>query len=216
MAGLPVAVMVLLAGGACAAPATRVADAPDRPPQTRSVEQRPQGESTGLPEPGHGTLRQDQFTIELQSDALLLKVTPLQEEVIRLAAPDTYTRLHALVESRRAQAQQRTMREDPAFFLVSVFSYEPNVTYQPDDVRITHQGRLLRPALILPLTPGWGRQQLAQQESQSALYVYDRPIDLQQPLTVQYEFRRSEAWHQTIIPRLDEERGKVRARIGGW
>ena len=42
-----------------------------------------------LVQPGLGTLKQDEFTLGIRVGALLVKVTPLNERVIRLAAPDT-------------------------------------------------------------------------------------------------------------------------------
>ncbi|HEX7052110.1 MAG TPA: hypothetical protein VF188_18015 [Longimicrobiales bacterium] len=167
--------------------------------------------SAALPPPGHGTLRQDDFTIALRAGALQVKVTPLAEEVIRLAAPDTYTRLHALAESRRTDAAR--VAGAPALFLVSFFSYQPATRFTPEDVQLVHQGRLLHPAAILPLTPGWGAQRLRQQETQSAVYVFDAILDFDLPLDLRYGVAESDAW-TSIIPRLELERAKVRARAG--
>src|SRR4051794_4908289 len=46
---------------------------------------------------GFGSMKQDEVTLAIRTGALLVKVTPLQENIIRLLAPDTYRRLHALV-----------------------------------------------------------------------------------------------------------------------
>ena len=158
---------------------------------------------------GYGTLRQDEFTVVLRSGSLLVKVTPLAEAVIRLAAPDTYERLHALAESRRPAAGSGPVE----LFLVSFFSYQPDVPFQPEDLQLLHQGRLLRAESVIPLTPGWGRQRLAQQETQSAVYVFSAGIDYELPLVVRYGFEQSDEWAR-IIQRLEVERAKVRARAG--
>lgn len=161
--------------------------------------------------PGHGTLRQDDFTVTLRADALLIKVTPLTEEVIRLAAPDTYGRLHALAESRREEAASAAGTDSPELFLVSFFSYQPDVPFQPEDLQLVHQGRLLQARTILPLAPGWGRQRLQQQETQAAVYAFDGRIDFLQPIAVRYGLQENMGWAQ-IIPRLEVERAKVRSR----
>ena len=162
--------------------------------------------------PGLGTLRQDEFTIQLRSDQLLIKVTPLAETVIRTAAPDTYDRLHRLAESRRAEAA-KTASPTPnlELFLVSFFSYQPNTAYQPENLQLTHQGRQLQAGAILPLTPGWGRQQLQQQETQSAIYAFALNIDYELPITVRYLLEQPDDWTR-LIPKLDTERAKIRAR----
>ena len=160
---------------------------------------------------GYGTLREDEVTVSLRSGPLLIRVTPLAEAVIRLLAPDTYDRLHALAESRRAEATQGAF-VSPDLFLVSFFSYEQDVAFQPEDLQLTHQGRLMRAFRMLPVTSGFGRQRLAQQENQTAIYVFDERIDYEQPIVVRYELIESDEWTR-IIPRLEEERAKVRARV---
>lgn len=169
--------------------------------------------SADLPPAGYGTLRQEEFTVSLRHGALLIKVTPLVESVIRLAAPDTYGRLHALAASRRGAIARDAGLSRIAPFLVSFFSYEPDVTFQPADIQLEHQGRLLRPLAIQPITPGWGRQRLRQQETQSAVYAFDPSVDLSLELAVRYGFERSDAWNR-IIPRLESERTRVFSQVG--
>jgi hypothetical protein len=160
---------------------------------------------------GYGTLRQDDFTVSFRSGPLLLKVTPLNEAIIRLAAPDTYERLHALAESRRLEAARASGRERPELMLVSLFSYEPAVTFEPSDLQVSQRGRVLRPAAILPVTSGWGRQRLEQQETQLAIYAFEPDIELRQTFAVHYGTERSEAWSR-IVMRLDQERQRVLGR----
>ena len=160
---------------------------------------------------GLGTLKQDEFTMGLRSENLLVKVTPLHESVIRLAAPDTYNRLHSLRGSRAEEARARTNSETPEFFLVSFFSYQPDVTFQPEDLQIEHQGRLMRAATILPLTPTWGKGRLNQQEVATAVYVFEDAFNYELPIVVRYGMSDNGDW-QRIIPRLQVERGKVSGR----
>ena len=161
------------AGGAVAAPA---------PSSTAN----PQQQKALIPA-GYGTLKQDEFTVALRSGPLQVKVTPLAETVIRTAAPDTYDRLHRLALSRNAEALRAAGATSTIeLFLVSFFSYEPNATFQPENVQVTHQGRQMRAVTIMPLTPCWGRLQLQQQEQQSAIYVFTSPIDYELPMSVRY------------------------------
>lgn len=160
---------------------------------------------------GFGTLRQEEVTVSIRSDALLVKATPLDEAVIRLLAPDTYDRLSTLRRSRSEDAS-RTMMREPELFLVSFFSYQPDTSFQPEDLQIVYQSRLLRPAAIVPLTTNWGRQRLDQQETQAAIYAFDADIDFEQVLTVRYGTEESEEWRQ-IRTRLENERGQIRSRI---
>jgi hypothetical protein len=160
---------------------------------------------------GLGTLKQDQFTVGLSSGSLLVKVTPLDEAIIRLAAPDTYNRLRSLRASREKDAVARSASENAELFMISFFSYQPDVAFQPEDVQIEHQGRVLRAAAILPLTPNWGKGQLSQQEIATAIYVFADAIDFDLPFVVRYGMDENNDW-QSIIPRLQIERGKVTGR----
>lgn len=162
---------------------------------------------------GYGSLRQDDITVSLRSGALLVKITPMDESTIRLLAPDTYSRLHALRESRRAEVERRMSRE-AELFLVSFFSYQPDQVYQPEDVQLVYQSRLLRPSAIMPVTGGWGRQRLGQQETQTAIYAFEGAIDFDQSFTVRYDQVESADW-QRIVPLLETERGRVLTRSGG-
>ena len=162
---------------------------------------------------GHGTLHQDEITVQLRRAELLVKVTPLDEATIRLLAPDTYNRLHAIAESRAAEAREGAFGE-PELFLVSFFSYQPDVAFTPEDVQISQQGQLERAHRIVPLSNGWGKQRLAQQETQTAVYAFDIELDYDQPMGVRYGLQASEEWGR-IVSLLQEERAKVRARASG-
>ncbi|MBI4512638.1 MAG: hypothetical protein HY702_00870 [Gemmatimonadetes bacterium] len=165
---------------------------------------------------GYGTLRQDAFTVALRDDELQVKVTPLVEEAIRLAAPDTYQRLRDIRDTNRARLMEAAMRagirEEPLFFLVSFFTFALQSEYTPTDLQIVSQGRLYRGIDYVPLTPGFGSQLLRQEETQIAVYAFDPAIDLDIPLTVQYGVVRSEAW-SAIIAVLEAERGRVLSRV---
>jgi hypothetical protein len=174
------------------------------------------GDPDDLVPSGFGSLRQDDFSVLVSDATLQVKVTPLAEEVIRLAAPDTYERLNALARSRSEAALGLVDGGESAeLFLVSFFSRTPNVEYHPDDLQVTHRGRTVRPAGILPLTAGWGRHLLQPQQTQSAIYVFESPFDYALPITVRYGIRQSDEWHREVVPRLDDERTRVRSRAQG-
>src|SRR5689334_18606359 len=100
--------------------------------------------------PGNGSLLQDDITLGLRTDQLQIKVTPLEEWVLRLTAPDTYARLSALAAVHRVEVARRTDTESPALFLVSIFGRTQGATFVPEDFQILHRGRRLRPLLIRP------------------------------------------------------------------
>ena len=201
------ALLVLLGGcgGAAVGAGTGQPVAPNGRPADR-------GGTAGLVPPGYGTLTQDEFTLELESGALQIKVTPLAESVIRLAAPDTYQRLAGLSTSASASLRSRA-RGEGSLFLVTIFSRAPTITYEPENLHIVNGGLRYRPTAIEAITPGWGGQRLRQEEPQIAVYAFDPSIDLEIALTVEYEGARDTSW-EGILNRLELERARVRARIG--
>jgi hypothetical protein len=206
---MPRRLIALLLLGACA-PATAVPAATEAgaTPSTEEVREQADPIPAGL-----GSLHQDQFSLSLREGDLLLKITPLEESVIRLAAPDTYDRLRTMAGSRLEQAREEAYSDEPELVLVSFFSYSPDVDYRPDDIVVVQHGRQMRPVAVLPVTSGWGRSRLQQREIQNAIYVFDQDIDYAQPLTVRYGHLETPNWLQ-VIPTLDRERARVRARTG--
>jgi hypothetical protein len=187
---------------------------------TRMISEPPPGE--GAPEAqsllvpaGYGTLRQDEISLRLQSGALLIKVTPLEEGIIRLTAPDTYERLRGLAETHGPRATGGALPSLSSLFLVSLFSYQPDVTYEPEDLLLVNRGLRLRPQGIAPITPSWGTQRLGQQETRMAIYAFEGGIEWEADLVAEYQQLRNETWRDQILPLLQAERAKVRARAGG-
>ena len=197
------AMLSILTAVACAGGAAP----PSQPPLTAPNDTVRATHQSDLVPARHGTLRQDEVTLSIRSGPLLVKVTPLDEIVIRLLAPDTYDRLHALAQSQRTA----NAAVDRALFLVSFFSYEPNVTFTPEDLQIVHQGRILRAAAVQPVTSGFGRQQLQQQETQSAVYAFEDAFNYDLPIVVRYRLDEAGDW-LAIQQRLERERSRVRAR----
>jgi len=165
--------------------------------------------------PGFGTLLQDQISLRLQSGALLIKVTPLEEGIIRLTAPDTYERLRGLAEIHGPRATRTGPASQSSLFLVSLFSYEPDVTYEPEDLLLVNRGLRLRPEGIAPISPSWGTQRLGQQETRMAVYAFSGDVEWEADLVAEYQELRNEIWRDQVVPLLEAERAKVRARSGG-
>lgn len=171
-------------------------------------------EDQGLPPAGYGTLRQEDVSLRLRAPSLQIQIVPLHEGVIRLLATDTYTSLHRLVESRRAEIDDAASRwgtQAPRVFLVTFFGLEPGARFSPDDLVIGSQSRLFRPLAIIPLSPLWNNHQLNQRETARALYVFDEGIRLLDPFTVEYATARTTAWEQ-VLRILEGERASVLAR----
>ena len=164
--------------------------------------------------PGYGTLRQDEIAIRIEMQGLIVRAIPLDENLIRLLTPDSSRALRELQESNKqsiAAVSRRTGGRGPDLWYVSFYGVQPDVHFSPMELVITSSGRDFRALEVMALSSGFGEQRLRQRETQSALYLYDGEIDLDQPLTVTFQNVRSDAWEQ-ILTRVERERALVRAR----
>lgn len=163
---------------------------------------------TLLPPPGFGTLRQEEVSMALTSGDLQIMVTPLAEEVTRVTAPDTEQRLESMA------AAHRSVGGSGSLFLVSFYSEQPNVRFLPEEVQLVSRGLRLRPATISPVTPAWGQRRLQQRGTEMAVYSFLGEVDLDTEVVLMYGLEQTRAW-STILPRIQAERVRARARAGG-
>jgi hypothetical protein len=163
---------------------------------------------------GYGTLRQDDIAIRMELPGLIVRAIPLDENLIRLLTPDSYRALRELQESNKqaiAAVTRRTGGRAPDLWYVSFYGVQPDVHFSPMELVITSSGRDFRPLEVVPLSSGFGEQRLKQREAQSAIYLFDEAIDLDQPLSVSFQNLRDDSWEQ-VLTRIERERALVRAR----
>jgi hypothetical protein len=181
---------------AALAPASLGAQAPDLPPA------------------GLGTLRQDAVAVRLVTANLAVRALPLDERVIRLLSPDTYSALHQLYQSRAADcaaALRAAGRDSALAVMVTFFALQPQVNFYPDQLYLSSQNNFFRPIGIVPLTPRWGEYRIDQRQQASAIYLFDASIPVLQPFTLYYGDASSDAW-ETSVNLLSGERARVLAR----
>lgn len=201
---------VLLLAGACA-PAAGGTEAGAAPGS--ATERLPPEERLLVP-PGFGSLRQEEITLTLRDGDVQVKVTPLEEWMIRLTAPDTYGRLSGLARSHAAALDAEVGREGPTLFLVSFYSDREGAAFHPEDLHLENLGRRFAPRTIRPMTGGWGTQRLHGRRAESAVYAFDPGLDFDLDLVAAYRGVRNTGWARILRDLLDEQ-ARARARAGG-
>ena len=165
--------------------------------------------------PGFGSLRQDEVTVLLEPRDLLVRVMPLDEEIIRLLSPDSYRSLRDIVQSQRSALERlasvHQLRARSPWYL-SLHGLSAEVRFNPRDLSITSAGREFRPLELIPLSAGFGEHRLLARQTQTALVLFEDGIDLTQPLTVSFGTARNTSSWGSIIRVLERERAAVRAR----
>jgi len=175
-----------------------------------------ESDTTGrmLVPPGYGSLHQDDIALHLDGGGVLVRAVPLNETLIRLLTPDSYRALHDLRASNRAAIAATVRRyamRRASPWLVSFYGVQPDARFTAGDLIISSSGRDFRAYDIIPLTVGFGEGQLAQRATQSAIYVFDGDVDVEQPLSATYEGVTDNSWEATL-QRIERERALVRAR----
>jgi len=163
---------------------------------------------------GYGTLRRDDIVARFSTGTLEIQVLPLDEQVIRLLAPDTYRSLAQLVRSRAADlaaAAARGSTPSPTLVMVTFLGVVPGARFNPEELNITSRGRLFRPIGMVPLSPTWSSNQLEARQQAAAIYLFEPGISVREELTVSYQGLSSDAWTRSLRL-LDQERARVRAR----
>ncbi len=163
---------------------------------------------------GYGTLRRDDIVARFSTGTLEIQVLPLDEQVIRLLAPDTYRSLAQLVRSRAADlaaAAARGSTPSPTLVMVTFLGVVPGARFNPEELNITSRGRLFRPIGMVPLSPTWSSNQLEARQQAAAIYLFEPGISVREELTVSYQGLSSGAWTRSLRL-LDQERARVRAR----
>ncbi len=164
--------------------------------------------------PGLGTLKRDGIVVRFTTATVEIQFLPLDEQVIRLLAPDTYRSLVQLIQSRQSDitaAAERAGEDHPTLVLVTFFGLVPQARFNPEDVNVTNRGRLFRPIGIVPLSPTWGSYQLEARQQAVAIYLFEEGISFRETLTVSYQGQVNDSWSRALRV-LDQERARVRAR----
>lgn len=166
---------------------------------------------------GYGSLKQEDVAIRIARGGLQVQAIPLDETIIRVLSPDSYRALRELLASRKPSLDSLARRTGLGGFsvwLVRFHGLEQGETpFSPMEFIVTSVGQDFRPIEVMPVTPGFGQQRLRQREVQQALYAFDPQVNVNQPLTVQYETSRNSEW-PLILSRIERERVLVRSRAG--
>ena len=163
---------------------------------------------------GYGSLRRDDIVVRLSTGQVEMQLLPLDEQVIRLLAPDTYQSLRSLLQSRQsdlADAAQRAGIDPPVLIMVSFFGLVPQARFTPEEITVTSRGRQFRPAGIVPISANWSSYLLEARQQAVAIYLFEPGIGFREQLTVSYAGRSSDAWTRALQV-LDRERTRVRSR----
>jgi hypothetical protein len=162
-----------------------------------------------------GTLSQSDLGLRLRSDELEIRFVPLNERVTRLLAPDAWQSLRGLRAGRQTSIDSLARLNglsDPGLALVTFYAQRDGVRFDPQLLTVVSRGRFLRPVGVVPLSPGFSSQQLAQRGQAMAIFLYEEVIPVDESFTLTYDTLTSDDW-QGKLPMLERERARVSSRM---
>ena len=210
---LGAAVAAVHATSGCAQSAVPEAPKPATTPATPAIVS---ADTTGggLVPAGYGSLRQEAIAISLQLPDVIVRLIPLDESVIRTLSSDSYRALREPGESRKAAvarlASQHGLLRGNLWY-VQFYGLARDARFSPLELTVTSAGRDYRPVEVIPLSTGFGEQRLQPRETQTALYLFDDALDVNQPLIVSLGSQRSSSWSSTLRD-IERERALIRSR----
>ncbi len=203
--------VLMIGAGGCAHGQSVAAKPPALPARSADVADTT---GAGLIPSGFGTLKQDDIAVKLQVPDVLVKLTPLDESVIRTLSTDSYRALRGIAESHKAAVAREVAQHGllrGSLWYVSFYGLAPDARFSPLEMTINSAGQDFRPLEIIPVSGGFGEQRLQPRVTQTALYVFDDALDVNQPLIVSFGNERNSGW-SAILSTIERERALVRSR----
>ncbi len=170
--------------------------------------------SVTMPPMGLGSLKQEQISITILNDQLTVRFEPLNEQLLRLLAPDAYRALSGLIAKNRGaidSISRYSGASQPGLMLLTVYANTPDARFDPTLVGVTVNTRRIEPIGILPLDANFSRQQLAVRTVGMGLFIFSEPLPVYSTLVFTYGTAAAEGW-ASMIPTFDRELARVSAR----
>lgn len=167
-----------------------------------------------LPPAGFGTLSQGDIALTLQTDELEIRVVSLDERVTRLLAPDSYTSLHGLIESRSLAIDTLARRNGitaPGLFFVTFFGRRSGARFDSQNLSLVIRNQLYRPVGVVPYSDNFNSQQLEVRQQASGIYLFETQTPVFESFTVTYGSASGD-W-EGKLNRLQRERSRIMSRV---
>ena len=174
-----------------------------------------QAPNQGRPLPqGYGSLTQDDLSLRVGDDNLVIRFVPLDPRLMPLLARDAAQSLRFLLDTQKRAVDSVASRAGvatPGIGLVSFFGQRADARFDPQTLTILIRNRVFRPLGVIALSPRFNSQQLGVREQARALYLFEEDIPVNDSFVLSYGVLTSQDWEQKL-PLLDRERARVAAR----
>jgi hypothetical protein len=158
---------------------------PGTPPQTLFAEE----EDTGI-------LETDDISTVLEGEGLWIRITPLDEAILKYSTEDTRRTYTAIITSHPELSHYT---ESKKFLVLFQGRSEPEVYFEPTELEIFQQGNRFRPEKIISHTSTFDKRVLKFYGTpEMAIYAYSKELNLEFPITFKYRTLENKDWDRIL------------------
>lgn len=148
---------------------------------------------------GTGTLETDNISIVLEGEGLWIRITPMDESILKYCTDDTKRTYTTILKSH---SEITADMEGTEFLVLFQGRQEPETYFEPTELEILQQGNRFRPVKIVPHSSTFNKRVLKFYGTpEMAIYIFSSEIDLEFPITFKYRSLENREWERitTVI-----------------
>jgi len=154
---------------------------------------------SGDEETREGVLETDDISVILQGSGLWIRLTPMEEEILRYCTQDTRTTYSKMLENQGGALKKEEAGEFIKFLVLFQGRSESETYFEPTDLNLNHQGKLYKPVKIIPISSTFDKRILKLYGNpEMAIYAFNKEIDLARPIEFKYKDLSSHKWTEVI------------------
>lgn len=143
-----------------------------------------------------GRLKTEDISITLEGEGLWIRITPLDEGILRYTTIDTkrtYTTILKAHPDITDDMKQKT------FLVLFQGRTEPETYFEPTEFELIQQGNRYKPEKIIPHSQSFDKRVLKFYGTpEMAIYLFSEKIDLEFPITFTYKSIESRKWESVV------------------
>ncbi len=149
--------------------------------------------------PNEGVLETDDISVILQGDGLWIRITPMEDEILRYCTQDTRNTYTKMLENQKGAFTKEEEKDVVKFLVLFQGRSENEIYFEPTELNLNHQGKLYKPVKIVPISSTFDKRILKLYGNpEMAIYAFSKEIDLSLPIQFKYKKLESNKWTEII------------------
>jgi hypothetical protein len=147
-------------------------------------------------EEGTGKLKTEDISITLEGEGLWIRITPLDESILRYTTIDTKRTYTTILKAHPEITGDMNQKK---FLVLFQGRTEPETYFEPTEFELIQQGNRYKPEKIIPHSQTFDKRVLKFYGTpEMAIYLFSENIDLEFPITFTYKSIESGGWENVI------------------